>query len=51
MVRVLKEEAIAQPPERLREKETLKVQIKQLKHQVDTTNVTLVSKDIELTMA
>ena len=48
---VLEVEAIAQSNGIVREKETLEVQIEQLKHKVDTSNVTLVSRDVELTMA
>ena len=50
-VRALEEKYIEHPHELIKEKESLKVQANQLKYQVETTNVTLASKDVELTMA
>ena len=50
-VRVLEEKDIEQPRELIKEAESLKVQVNKFKYQVETTNVTLASKDMELTMA
>ena len=50
-VRVLEEKDIEQAHELIKETESLKVQGNKFKYQVETTNVTLESKDVELTMA
>ena len=50
-VRVLEEKYIEQSHGILIETESVKVQFEKLKCQVETTNVTLASKDVELTMA
>jgi chromosome segregation ATPase len=50
-VRALEEKCIEQPHEIFIKTESVKVQFEKLKCQVETTNVTLASKDVELTMA
>ena len=49
--RVLEEEDIEPPHELVKEKETLKLKVEELEHKVQTTDVTLASKDVELEMA
>ena len=50
-IKVLEEENIKQPHELPGEIETLKLQFENLRHKVQTTDVTLASKDNELTIA
>ena len=50
-IRVFKEEAIDPPHQIVKEKETLQLHVRNLKQQVQATDVTLASKYAELTMA
>ena len=50
-IRVFEEEALDPPHELVKEKETLQLHVRNLKQQVKATDVTLASKDVELTMA
>ena len=50
-IKVLEEENIKQPHELPGEIETLKLQFENLRHKVQTTDVTLASKDNALTIA